>query len=107
MIGVRDRRAEGSFEFRLVREPRSHLLGRAVEDLQERDLVLHRIVRRLGLGEQVLGEEVVDRLGLGGLIAGLGFARRSPCRAGRPRCRAARLPPSAAVGRTPSPNWCR
>ncbi len=73
MVGPRDRRAERLFELRLVREPRSHLRGRAVEDFQERDLVLHGIVRWLGLGEQVLGEEVVDRLGLGGLVAGLGF----------------------------------
>ena len=49
----------------MVREPCLHLLRRAVEDFQERDLVLNRIVRRLGLGEQVLGEEVVDRLGPG------------------------------------------
>ena len=64
MVGARDRRAEGRFEFRLVREPLSHLLGRAVEHFQERDLVLDRVVGRLGLGEQVVGEEVVDRLGL-------------------------------------------
>ena len=73
MIGLRDRLAEGSFEFRLVGEPLTDLLRRAVEHLQERHVVLDRIVRRLGLGQQVLGEEVVDRLGFGGLIAGLGF----------------------------------
>ncbi len=73
VIGVRNRPAERTFEFRPVREPRSHLFGRAVENFQKRDLVLNRIVRRLGLRQQVLREEVVDRLRLRGLGAGPGF----------------------------------
>ena len=67
MVGLCDRRTEGRFEFRLVREPLAHGRCRTVEYRQQRHVVLHRIVRRLGLAEQVVGQEIVDRLGLFGL----------------------------------------
>ncbi len=65
MVGLCDRRTEGRFELRLVREPLAHVRRRAVENYHERHVVLDRVVRRLGLGQQVPGQKLVDRPGTG------------------------------------------
>ena len=74
MVGLSDRIAYCEFDLRLVTEPLTHLFGRSVDDLEQRDVVLYGVILGLGLGEQVLGEEVVDRLRLVGLGAGLGLS---------------------------------
>ncbi len=55
VVSPRDRAAHGRLQLRPAREPLTHLLGGAVHDHQQLHVVLGRVVRRLGLPEQVLG----------------------------------------------------
>ena len=68
VVGRRDRASEFGLDLRLVAEPFPHLVGGAVEHVQELDLILGGIVGGLGLGQDVLRQEFVDRLRLGGLV---------------------------------------
>ncbi len=79
VIGLRDRPPDRTLDLGTAHEAVAYLLRRAVQDLQQGDAVLGGVGDRLGLGQQVLGEEMVDRAGLAGLdpgrfLGGLGAA---------------------------------
>ncbi len=60
MVGPGDDLPEFLLQLGLAGEAFADGLGGAVEDLDQRHAVLEGVVRRLGLHEEIAGEELVD-----------------------------------------------